>query len=162
MQVQSIRIGGWFQRTFIHLNEIREFIQSGTSSLDLDKEKLSGFHDQIKPHSIHYHEGALDYLIFYSDKIKAVAYEDGLLSLSLEGEGVFVSQTDLTDFYEQKLSPALNYLFSTGAPVPKELAGIATIYPYFITLSQASKKDVDQIFSNYNEEIISNCYSISK
>ena len=156
MQVQSIRIGGWFQRTFIHLNEIRQFVQTGGSEVaGLDNEKLSEFHRTINPQNIHYHEGALDYLTFCSGAIKVVAYEDGLLSLKLDGEGVMVTQSDLTDFYETKLSVALNYLFSTGAPVPKELAGIKTIYPYFITVSNATQDDVKKIFSNYNEKIIS-------
>lgn len=35
----------------------------------------------------------------------------------------------LAAYYEQKLSTSLNYIFSLGAPIPKELANIETVYP---------------------------------
>lgn len=155
MKVESVRIGGWFQRTILHLAEIRDFIQSGTTKLNLDSETLTDYRLGIQATNVHYHEGSLDYLRFESGKIQIKIYEDGLIVLSLNGEGVLVTQQELTEYYEQKLSPALNYLFSKGAQMPKELAGIAAIYPYFITVSNASKQDVATIFKNYNEEVIS-------
>ncbi len=43
------------------------------------------------------------------------------------------------EYYETKLSPALNYIFSLGAPVPKELAGIKNVFPYFVICDNSTK-----------------------
>ena len=49
------------------------------------------------------------------------------------------------DYYENSLSPALNYLFSLGAPVPKELAGIKSVYPYFIVCDKATNEQIQDL-----------------
>lgn len=38
-------------------------------------------------------------------------------------------------------------MFSLGAPVPKELANIATVYPYFVVCENASKEDISILLS---------------
>ena len=38
-------------------------------------------------------------------------------------------------------------MFSLGAPVPKELAGIKNVYPYFIVLEKATQADMQQLLS---------------
>jgi len=48
---------------------------------------------------------------------------------------LFTDIDALAEYYEKKLSPAISYLFSLGAPIPKELANIETVYPYFIVLN---------------------------
>jgi len=58
----------------------------------------------------------------------------------------------LREYYENKLSPALGYLFSLGAPVPKELADIKTIYPYFVVLEKASKNEIDRLLATFKEK----------
>ena len=155
MEIVSIKAGGWFQRTFIHLNEAREFLQFKTSDLGLNQDKLNQLWEQINPTEIHYHEGALDYLRFYAQGIKVLMYEDGLISLTLEGDGVMISQDQLINFYENKLANALDYLFSKGAPAPKELANIELEHQYFITVKEATKRQIEKLFKNYDETIIS-------
>ncbi len=155
MKVESVKVGGWFQRTFIHLNEIREFIQTGSSQLALDPNVLKSNLALLEPTSIHYHEGSLDYLRFYSNGIKVTLCEDGLITLTLEGDSVKISQNELLEFYKQKLSPALEYLFSTGAPLPSELANMELVTPYFITVSDATVSEISGIFEKYEEPVIS-------
>ena len=41
MHVQKIFIGGWFQRTTLHLSEIWEFLHHGESALDFDPKALA-------------------------------------------------------------------------------------------------------------------------
>ena len=55
---------------------------------------------------------------------------------------MFTDISKVQDYYENKLSPAFSYLFSLGAPVPKELAHIETIYPYFIVCENGSRDEI--------------------
>jgi hypothetical protein len=57
----------------------------------------------------------------------------------------------MTDFYEKKLSKGLSYIFSLGAPVPKELANIKTIYPYFVILDNESEENIDKILNEFKQ-----------
>lgn len=77
-------------------------------------------------------------------------FEDGLIVLSnndVSEDTLFADIDKVTNYYENKLSPALNYLFSLGAPVPKELANIETVYPYFVVCSNASKEDISVLLA---------------
>jgi hypothetical protein len=85
--------------------------------------------------------------------IEVRIYEDGLIVLSKDNTGTFNEDiAALTSYYEQKLSPALSHIFSLGAPVPKELANIKTIYPYFLVLKSAPEEDVKDIFAAFKEK----------
>ena len=84
--------------------------------------------------------------------IQTKIYEDGLIVISIDPRASMKdSVAALSEYYDEKLSPALSYLFSLGAPVPKELANIKTIYPYFVVLSNAEHSDVENIFSEFEE-----------
>lgn len=58
----------------------------------------------------------------------------------------------MQDYYENRLSPAFSYIFSLGAPVPKELANIETVYPYFIELEKATKDEMTDILSRTEKQ----------
>ena len=77
-------------------------------------------------------------------------FEDGLITLNnkeVSEDTLFADIDKLQDYYEQRLSPALNYLFSLGAPVPKELAGIKDVYPYFIVLDKATRAEMQELLA---------------
>lgn len=68
-------------------------------------------------------------------------------------ENNFVSEiAKMRDYYETKLSPALNYLFSLGAPAPKELASIENVYPYFIVMEKATKSEMRDLLAKTEGE----------
>jgi uncharacterized membrane protein (DUF485 family) len=50
------------------------------------------------------------------------------------------------------LSKALSLIFSKGAPVPKELANIKTILPYIVTVTDATKEEVEGVFKDFAED----------
>lgn len=169
MKIEKIYIGGWFQRTMLHLTEIYDFLREGTSQLDLDKKKLLTLHKALDLKEINYGVDGFEYLSFSTSiGVHVKILEDGLIILSddvTSKETVFTEMNDLANYYETKLSPALNYLFSLGAPVPKELANIKTVYPYFIVLNNATKEDINQLlektakqkyfeFSNDNFDVL--------
>jgi hypothetical protein len=154
MKIQKIYVGGWFQRTVLHLVEIYDFLKGADSPLDLDKEKLNNFRDMLKIDSLEMKIGDLEYINIISKYgIEFKIYEDGLIMLSKNPElSIEDDIKSLTSYYEEKLSPGLSYIFSLGAPMPKELADIKTIYPYFLVLDKADRKDIESLLSNFKQE----------
>lgn len=157
MQIEKLYIGGWFQRTTLHLSEIYDFLTGKESPLPLDKDKLRTLRDDLKIKSIELKVASLEYVrMSTSDGFGVEVFEDGLIILSTDAganiESVKGRIEALTNYYEKSLSPAFSYLFSLGAPVPKELANIKTIYPYFLILNDASRDQVLGLLAAFKEE----------
>lgn len=156
MTITRVYIGGWFQRTTLHLSEIYDFLREANSALELDKEKLETLRTKLDIDSVELKAEDLEYVALVTHgKIAVKIYEDGLIVLHRnfeEGDDLSGDIKDLTSYYEEKLSPAFGYIFSLGAPVPKELAHIKTIYPYFVVLHDASQSDVLRLLSQFHEE----------
>ena len=154
MNVKEIYIGGWFQRTSLHLHEVFRLLKYSESNLPLDKKKLRSMQKMINPQNVRFVMDELDYVTFRTENgISVRLYEDGLTTLGIDS--VTNSLPDefkkMTDFYEKKLSKGLSYIFSLGAPVPKELANIKTIYPYFVILDNESEENIDKILNEFKQ-----------
>lgn len=149
MNIDKVYIGGWFQRTMLQLYEIYDFLREGTSQLKLDQKKLTSLRKDLRIGKIDYYVRGLEYLEFSTDlNITVKIFEDGLITLensNVHEDTLFTDIEDLTSYYETRLSKAMNYLFSLGAPVPKELANIENIYPYFIVLNKATKEQISDL-----------------
>lgn len=156
MKIEKIYIGGWFQRTTLQLSEIYDFLRDGSSKLALDKKKLVKLHDALDLSEIDYGVDGLEYLKFSTRVgVNVKVFEDGLIVLNDENVTEFSLFNDidsLANYYENKLSPALSYLFSLGAPVPKELANIETVFPYFIVLNNSKKEDIEMLLSKTEKD----------
>lgn len=159
MKIDNIYIGGWFQRTTLQLSEVYDFLKYGISQLKLDKNKLLKLWETLdinKDIGVHYQIEGLEYLTYTTNSnIKIKVFEDGLITLN-KGDILDVTLFKETDFvanyYEAKLSVAINYLFSLGAPVPKELANIKNVYPYFIVLNKATKADIEVLIAKTDNQ----------
>jgi hypothetical protein len=156
MKIERIYIGGWFQRTMLQLTEIYDFLREGTSRLDLNKKKLLELHENLSLKEVNYELNGFEYLTFSTTLgINLKIFEDGLIVLSDDNtteDKLFNDIDALASYYETKLSPALSYLFSLGAPVPKELANIKTVYPYFIVLKNATKTDINELLAKTDKQ----------
>lgn len=156
MVIKKIYIGGWFQRTTLHLSEIWKFLKHGDSSLDFPKEKLDELLKALDVVEVSRESGPLEFiLVKASAGISYRIYEDGLIVLEKEFDVLKNDFELIRDYYENKLSKALSYIFSKGAPVPKELANIKTILPYILTVTDGSKEEVDSVFSEFSENVYS-------
>lgn len=155
MKIKKIYIGGWFQRTMLHLTEIYNFLANGQSRLKLDKKKLLSLRDSLNIDTLRSGVDGFEFIEFSTtDGISVKIVEDGLIVLSSGSTGDKTLTTDidnLADYYENKLSPAISYIFSLGAPVPKELANIKTVYPYFVVLDNASHDYIDSLVAQTDE-----------
>lgn len=156
MQIQKIYIGGWFQRTTLHLTEIWDLLKHARSSLDFPQEKLDEARNNLSIVELSREGGPLEYiLVKTSVQINFRIYEDGLIVLEKEYASLQDDFAAIRDYYENKLSKSISLIFSKGAPVPKELANIKTILPYIITVADATDEDAKKIFQDSSEEIYS-------
>ena len=149
MKISNVYIGGWFQRTMLQLSEIYDFLRSSESKLKLDPKKLAEYNQNLSVDTLSYGVSGEEFILFTTkNNISVKIFEDGLIILRSSGTSEKTLADDLDKvqaYYENCLSPALNYLFSLGAPVPKELAGIKNVYPYFIVLDKATKAEMQEI-----------------
>ncbi len=156
MKITNVYIGGWFQRTMLQLTEIYDFLREAKSKLKLDPEKLQEYRKNLAIGKIDYGVDGEEYIRFttaYDLSVKI--YEDGLICLNdikVSEDTLFADLDKVTDYYENKLSPALSYLFSLGAPVPKELANIETVYPYFIVCDKATKEQISDLLTRTEKQ----------
>ncbi len=156
MNISNVYIGGWFQRTMLQLSEIYDFLRNCKSKLDLDENKLMEYRKQLSIGKIDYGVSGEEYIKFTTSySITVTIFEDGLIVLNnnnVHEDTLFADIDEVTDYYENKLSPAFSYLFSLGAPVPKELANIETVYPYFIVCDNASKDEISELLSRTEKQ----------
>ncbi|MBO5150750.1 MAG: hypothetical protein J6B73_01095 [Methanobrevibacter sp.] len=157
MEISNVYVGGWFQRTMLQLSEIYDFLRDCKTQLkQLDENKLNEFRRSLEIGKIDYGVAGVEYIEFTTAlNIKVKIFEDGLIMLNNENvsENTLFHDIDVvTDYYENKLSPAFNYLFSLGAPVPKELAHIETVYPYFIVCNNSSKEEINMLLSRTEKQ----------
>lgn len=156
MKISNVYIGGWFQRTMLQLTEIYDFLRDCKSQLDLDQEKLNEFHKELQIGNIEYGVEGEEYISFTTAlNIKVKIFEDGLITvnnMNVSEDTLFTDISKVQDYYEKKLSPAFSYLFSLGAPVPKELANIETIYPYFIVCEDGTRDDIMKMLATKDSQ----------
>lgn len=156
MKITNVYIGGWFQRTMLQLTEIYDFLREAKSKLNLDTAKLEEFRKNLSIGKIDYGVSGEEYIEFTTSyEISVKIFEDGLICLNnrhVSEDTLFADIEKVKDYYENKLSPALSYLFSLGAPIPKELANIETVYPYFIVCDKVTKDDINELLSRTEKQ----------
>lgn len=149
MRISDVYIGGWFQRTMLQLSEVYDFIRDCKTELKLEQEKLNEYRKNLSIGNIEYGVSGEEFISFTTGfGISVKIFEDGLIILNNKNvteETLFSDIDKVQDYYENRLSPALNYLFSLGAPVPKELASIANVYPYFIVCDKATNEQMQEL-----------------
>jgi len=146
--------GGWYQRTTLHLTEVHKFLVNGSSDLNLSKTKLKLIRNSLGLRSVQRKTDYLEYLnIETRDGILIRYYEDGLYILEKEGLEIKKVKEELKKYYEEKLKPTLDYLFSLGAPTPKILSNIHEEHVFVISANHTQKKSpeiLNLIGKNYN------------
>ena len=152
---KKIYVGGWFQRTVLHLRETFNFLKNSSSPLSaLSSRKLSKFRKSLRIKDVHMEIDELTYVEFSTDfDVDVKIFEDGLVVLSKNVKKLVGKDLkELTSYYEDILSPALNYLFSLGMPLPKELIGAKIVCPYFIVLNNTKEGVALNFLKKFNEE----------
>jgi len=87
MEIKKIYIGGWFQRTLLHLREVYDFLRDAESPLDFDKNKLDKLRKNLKIKNVKIEISDFDYVEFETeDGIEIKIYEDGLITLNTDNQ----------------------------------------------------------------------------
>lgn len=148
MQFETLTLGGWYQRTTLHLTEIYDLFARGISKLPLSSEKLTALQSELDLASVTRETDYLEYILAKTNSgIEIKYYEDGLYTLTLKVEDL-ASQTDLlTKYFEEKFKPATDYIFSLGAPTPKILANLKTDHPLVLTLQSKTPSKLEDKLS---------------
>lgn len=151
MKIKSVYIGGWFQRTMLQLSEVYDFLRDGSSQAGLDKDKLASLRDNLHIESIEFGVANEEFVAFTAEKqIRVKIFEDGLMTVSsteVSERTMFDDIERVRSYYENRLSPAMNYMFSMGAPVFKELTRVDNLYPYFIVCDNATDQDLSELLA---------------
>lgn len=148
MEIEEVFIGGWFQRTTLHLTEVYDFLSRAESELELDAVRLQEMRRALELHNVERKNWLLEYVEAIVGKgLKFRMYEDGLIILEKHVAGELKHNLEEAGkYYNEKLAPALSFLFSKGAPVPRELAKISSLLPFILTVRNASKEEVAAFF----------------
>jgi len=85
MEIQKIYIGGWFQRTTLHLTETWDFLKYGRSDLEFSPEDLNKARKILEITELSRESGPLEYISVKTKlDINFRIYEDGLIILEKE------------------------------------------------------------------------------
>lgn len=159
----TITFGGWYQRTTLHLTEIFNFLASGETNLDLDKNKILKLRDDLGIGNVSREVDYLEYVKANTENgIEIRYYEDGLYILEIDSKDPIEARVLLEKYFEEKLNPAIAYIFSLGAPTPKILANIKLDHP--VVISTKSKKiELDEnVFGKIYSKIEADDMSVYK
>jgi hypothetical protein len=163
---QTVTLGGWYQRTTLHLTEVYDLFSEGTTRLPLEKKKLAVFHKALNLRSVTREAGLLDCVHAETrDGIRIRYYEDGLYVLELVSGDVPRASKQLQSYFQDVFQPAVSYIFSLGAPTPKVLANIETIHPVVVTTQTSSPSNyaVDpRIYGTVYQKISSGSTTVFK
>lgn len=156
MIIKNIAIGGWFQRTTLHLTEVWDFLKYGSSSLGFSESEIKEAIDRLEIKNLERKSGPLEYLeLITRQGISCRIYEDGLITLEKGGGDLKKDLATIKYYYDEKLSRSLSLIFSKGAPVPKELANIKTILPFILTVTGGNETQIKKLFTSLEETIYS-------
>lgn len=154
MTINKIYIGGWLQRTTLHLTELYDFLKYGKSHLDFPAQELEKARGPLEIIDVTRESGPLEYILVKTGAgIEFRMYEDGLIVLEKEFNSLSEDFDAIKDYYDNKLAKSFSLIYSKGAPIPKELANIKTILPYIVTADDASEEEARKLFADFDEEI---------
>ncbi len=155
MTIEKLYIGTWFQRTTLHLSELWKLFDIDGPETVFEKSDLIPLRKFLNlAESDRITSGFEGIKFKTASGILGTIYEDGLMIIATDD----VSDTEeakesLRLYYENCLSKAVAYLFSKGAPIPKELANIPTVLPYMFVVSKGKDDEIENKFFGDKERL---------
>lgn len=148
MHIQKLYIGTWFQRTTLHLSELWKLIDVDGPDTLFAKGDLVPLRKRMDLKESSRVTMEFECIQFKTNGgISGTIYEDGLMIVSMEDvSDAKKAKETLRKYYEERLSKGVSYLFSKGAPIPKELANIPTVLPYMFVVAGGTAEDIEAAF----------------
>lgn len=144
MKVYTVTYGGWYQRTTLHLSEIYHFFKLGKSKLALAEDRLRPLHKRLDLSTVVRKADLLEYVEAQSNDITIKYYEDGLYLFETKSSQINEASEKLKRYHQEAFLPAVDYIFSLGAPTPRELASIKVTHP--VVVRYTSKAHAKYLF----------------
>ncbi len=147
-------LGVWFQRTALHLKEVHNFFQTGKGIKGLNQVKLKDNWKKLGiKKSIYHEETQFDILEASSQGITFSMTEDGIILLKCPFEDMKKAVDRVENYYSKIMGPAISYLFSLGAPIPKDLRVIQETYPLYFVIERATQSECLEFFKKNNDTV---------
>ncbi|MEK7083869.1 MAG: hypothetical protein AAB932_01405 [Patescibacteria group bacterium] len=154
MTLDSLYLATWFQRTTLHLTEMYHFFDHDFLYLKLPKEDLEASFKKLSVKSAEFFE-LNDFDVVkteFENGLTFTATDDGVMMLRAPvGEDLKKARKYLETFYYEKLGASLSYLFSRGAPLPKQLSTLKEVYPILLVVRDATDDDITRLFAEFDE-----------
>ena len=129
-------------------------MKEGVGPNGLNEKELVNKRNQLEIEQASFEEYPINSVILNTKRVKTTITEDGVILLQTSVEEVTRSVNRLKLFYEERLAPAISYLFSLGAPLPKELHKAKHIYPLLFVVKKSDPKSLAELFKKIeNTEI---------
>jgi hypothetical protein len=154
MTIERIQLGYWYPLTTLHLAEIQDFFMGHKTPLHLDASKLVALRSKLGIISSELKLGELEYIhMEAASNIRVRVFEDGLVTISDDHTVLRHDIKELTTYFNRAYLPAIRYLFSIGAPTPKELAGMDHESPLFIITRGATQAQATAILKELGQNL---------
>lgn len=152
-------LGTWFQRTSLHLKELYNFLRFKQAVPGLSAKKITELWNKLNPVEVAFtDEHNYELVKFKSQGVIISVTEDGVVRLKMPIEGgLDEARKKVEDFYKEVFGPILAYLFSRGAPLPRPLAELKTVYPLILVTNDAAR--YEDLFAASNDEAYFNVVS---
>lgn len=155
MKIKQIYLGSWFQRTSLHLKELFHFLKSCESAGNLEKERLEHLWEALQVQEVEFiGDSEFDQVQALCRNVSVSVSEDGIILLTTDATEVKKAKKILESFYTEYFAPALTFLFSQGAPLPKVLDQPKEVYPLLITAQNVRPSERLELFDSVQDEII--------
>jgi hypothetical protein len=158
MKVDRVILGTWFQRTNLHLEEFFRFAKHGAAPEGLDPEQVREHRRRMDIKSAVFHEAVMNSVQMECGRISASMTEDGVILAWMTGGDIKHDGKELHEFHAHRLDPAIRYLFSLGAPLPKEVSRIREEY-LLVAFTTFGPKDVASAFQAFDDDVHSHAVS---
>src|SRR3989344_5093219 len=102
MELKTLTLGGWYQRTSLHLTEVYDLFARGFSKLPLNQNKLSQLKENLDLVGVTRETGYLEHISAKTTSgIQIRYFEDGLYTLTLPVTDIKVQNTQLLSYYQE-------------------------------------------------------------
>ncbi len=154
MKIERIELGYWYPLTTLHLAEIQDFFAAHRTPPHLNAAKLTALRSKLGIKSSELKLGELEYIdMVATSDIRVRVFEDGLVTVSDDHTMLRRDIQELTNYFDRSYQPAMSYLFSVGAPQPKELAGMNYESPVFVVTRGASRAQAVAILKELDQTL---------
>lgn len=159
MRIEKVYLGTWSQRTNLHLQEVYRFLKYAKGADDLDEDRVKELRNALAPSEVTFRNASINSIRAACGPFTVSVTEDGVVLMSSNETDLTAARAALVKFHEEALDPAFRYLFSRGAPMPREIADIEKAGDFITIVRDADDADVRETFETFGDRFHSHTSS---